>query len=97
MKKSILFLLLSVVCKFSVTYAQSIVSLNPPFPQDTNQVILTFNADQGNAALANLPLGTNVYAHTGITVDGENWQYVVGNWATADSRVAMNRIGSTNQ
>lgn len=96
MKKSIFLLFL--LCAFGVSFisAQAIVSLNPPFPTGNDQIVLTFNAEQGNAALANMPLGTNVYAHTGITVDGQNWQYVVGNWATVDSRVAMTRVGTSN-
>ena len=77
--------------------AQAIVSLNPPFANASNSVTITYNADQGNAQLANLPAGTVVYAHMGITVNGQNWQYVVGNWGTVDSRTAMTRIGNSNQ
>ena len=97
MKKLILLFLLTFVWKFSIVNAQAIVSLNPPFPTSEDPIVLTFNADQGNAALANLPPGTTVYAHTGITVDEQNWQFVVGIWATADTRVAMTRVGATNQ
>ena len=77
--------------------AQAIVSLNPAFPNGDDAVTLTFNADQGNAGLANLPAGSVVYAHTGINVNNNPWQYVVGNWGTVDNRVAMTRIGNTNQ
>ena len=81
----------------NISSAQAIVSLNPAFPNGDDAVTLTFNADQGNAGLANLPAGTVVYAHTGITVNNAPWQYVVGNWGTVDNRVAMTRIGNTNQ
>jgi 1,4-alpha-glucan branching enzyme len=77
--------------------SQALVSLDPPFPSGDSPVTVTFNADQGNAQLANLPAGTVVYAHTGVTVNGSDWQYVVGNWGTVDNRVAMTRIGMTNQ
>lgn len=97
MKKIAITLFVFYASLANFVFAQAIVTLNPPFPTGSDQVTLTFNADQGNGALANLPMGTNVYAHTGITVDGQNWQYVVGNWGTADNRVAMTRIGSTNQ
>jgi glycosidase len=97
MKKPHLFLsfLFSIVCLLS--YSQAIVTLDPPFPTSEDPVTVTFNADQGNAQLADLPAGSIVYAHTGITVNGSNWQYVVGNWGTVDNRVAMTRIGNTNQ
>lgn len=97
MKKIIplLTILLSFTC--NIAFSQALVTLDPPFPTSNDGVTLTFNADQGNGGLADLPAGTVVYAHTGITVDGENWQYVVGNWGTVDNRVAMTRIGNTNQ
>ena len=84
---------------FNVNYlgAQAIVTLNPAFPTGDDALTLTFYADQGNAGLANLPAGSVVYAHTGITVNDSPWQYVVGNWGTIDNRVAMTRIGNTNQ
>ena len=78
-------------------YSQAIVTLSPAFPTGDDPVTITYNADQGNAALANLPAGTIVYAHTGIKVSGATWQYVAGNWATVDTRVAMTRIGTSNQ
>jgi 1,4-alpha-glucan branching enzyme len=78
-------------------HAQAIVTLDPPFANGSSSVTLTYNADQGNGQLANLPAGTIVYAHIGITVNGQNWQYVVGNWGTADNRTAMTRIGNSNQ
>jgi hypothetical protein len=81
----------------SISNAQAIVTLNPPFANASSSVTITYNADQGNGQLANLPAGTVVYAHMGITVDGQNWQYVVGNWGTVDIRTAMTRIGNSNQ
>lgn len=99
MKKSSTQLLLLFVWAFSsvVVSAQAIVALNPPFPTGNDAVTITYNADQGNAQLANLPAGTIVYAHMGITVNGQDWQYVTGNWGTADNRTAMTRVGTTNQ
>ena len=92
------FLIIFVVF-FNINYlgAQAIVTLNPAFPAGDDALTLTFYADQGNAGLANLPAGSVVYAHAGITVNDSPWQYVVGNWGTIDNRVAMTRIGNTNQ
>jgi glycosidase len=97
MKKSLSLLILLFSLGWSLGFSQAIVTLDPPFPTSNDAVTVTFNADQGNGQLANLPAGTVVYAHTGITVNGTNWQYVVGAWGTVDSRVAMTRIGNTNQ
>ena len=81
----------------SISNAQAIVTLNPPFANGSSSVTITYNADQGNGQLANQPAGTVVYAHMGITVNNQNWQYVVGNWGTIDNRTAMTRIGNSNQ
>ncbi len=77
-----------------------IVTTDPPFPKPNEPVTITFDASQGNAQLAGLPPGTPVYAHTGlITENGGpgSWQYIVGNWATDDARVRMNRIGTSDR
>ncbi|MFM2285696.1 MAG: hypothetical protein RLZZ543_1193 [Bacteroidota bacterium] len=90
--RSIVFLLLT-----QTMSAQSIVSLDPAFPTGDDAVTLTYNADQGNAALANLPITSAIYAHIGLKINNATWQYVVGNWGTADARVLMTRIGTSNQ
>lgn len=97
MKKLILLQTFALGLFASSAFAQAIVSLSPAFPTANDAVTITYNADQGNGQLANLPPGTSVYAHTGITVDGSDWQFVVGNWGTVDNRVLMTRIGTTNQ
>lgn len=77
--------------------SQAIVSISPAFPTENDPVTITYNAALGNAQLVDLPLDQKVYAHTGVTLVGSNnWQYVVGNWATADNRVEMTRIGTSN-
>ena len=81
----------------SKSFSQAIVSLNPAFPNGDDNLTLTYNADQGNGALANLPAETAVYAHIGLKINNATWQFVVGNWGTADSRVLMTRIGTSNQ
>jgi glycosidase len=94
MKHLLLFLSLALV---QITTAQ--VTTNPIFATQTDQVTITFDASQGNGALAGLPAGTVVYAHTGVitqTGGAGNWQYVVGNWGTADARVAMTRVGTSD-
>lgn len=69
-----------------------IVSLNPAFPTRTEEVTITFDATQGSKGLVG---EAQVYAHTGVIVEGKNgWQYVIGNWGTDDPRVKMTNIGN---
>ncbi len=97
MKAIKLFLITCLSITINSAFSQAIVSLSPAFPTGDDAVTLTFNADQGNAGLANLPADSVVYAHTGVKIAGSPWQYVVGNWGQPDSRVAMTRIGTSNQ
>ena len=97
MKSLKLFTTLALSLFSSFLFAQAIVTLSPAFPTENEPVTITYNAALGNGQLADLPLGSKVYAHTGVNIGSStNWQFVVGNWATADTRVEMTRIGTTN-
>ena len=45
-----------------------IITVSPALPTDQDAVVVTFDATQGNAALMNYT--GDVYAHTGVKVDG---------------------------
>jgi 1,4-alpha-glucan branching enzyme len=80
-----------------ISFSQAIVSLSPAFPTENEAVTITFDASQGNAGLAGLPSGQQVYAHIGALINnGTSWQFVVGNWGTADNRVLMTRVGNSD-
>lgn len=86
-----------IICAFAAQ--AQIISTDPVFPRPDQPLTITYDASKGSGGLASLPAGADVYAHTGlITVQGGsgNWQYVVGNWGTADARVKMSRIGTTD-
>ncbi len=64
-----------------------VVTLDPPFPTQNDDVTITFNATQGNGALTGV---VPVYMHTGVILEGQTgWQNVQGNWGTADANVLM--------
>ena len=76
-----------------------IVVTDPSFATQDDQVTITYDATQGTGALAGLPVGQKVYAHLGlVTASGGpgSWQYVVGNWGTADDRTEMTRVGNSD-
>ena len=80
----------------SQTATAQVASLYPPNPSINETVILTFNSNTGNKALANY--GGTVYLHTGAiterSLDGGDWKHVIGNWGEADERVKMKSIGN---
>lgn len=93
-----LLLSLTVLLYYGTTNAQ-IISTEPIFPRADQALTITYDASKGSGGLVDLPPGTDVYAHTGlITQQGGsgNWQYVVGNWGTADGRTVMTRIGNSD-
>jgi hypothetical protein len=77
-------------------FAQQILTSSPLFPTRHTTVTVIYNAALGNGALA----GVNpIYMQTGLLTDNSAsapvlWQYVQGNWGTADSRVQMTAIGN---
>ncbi|KAF2514831.1 T9SS type A sorting domain-containing protein [Flavobacterium salilacus subsp. salilacus] len=86
MKKfTILFLLLSFA-----GFAQ--VTTTPTPAIATAPVTLNFNKAGTGLAGYN---GT-VYAHIGLTVDGTQWQYVIGNWGANTVQPALTNISGNN-
>ena len=77
----------------TLAYAQIITS-TPPFPSQSEEVTVYYDASEGNAELANT---TAIYMHTGVITSNSasptDWQNVVGNWGTADAQVLMSNEG----
>ncbi|MFM9983704.1 MAG: alpha-amylase family glycosyl hydrolase, partial [Flavobacteriales bacterium] len=74
-----------------------ILTTDPPFPTQDDLITVYYNVSTGNAAI---PTGTiPVYCHSGIVTQEDadncnnNWQYVQGNWGTADPNVVMTPLG----
>ena len=91
MKQTILISLLSLM----ITLSQAqIVSIDPPLFTMDDEITIVYDATLGSGGLVGV---TPVYAHTGVitTAGGPgNWQYVQGNWGTADPNVVMAPIGN---
>lgn len=66
----------------SCTLQAQLITADPPFPTDQDEVIITFNAQEGNGGLAGY--NGNVYAHTGVITNnsssGSDWKYVKAGW-----------------
>jgi 1,4-alpha-glucan branching enzyme len=82
---------------FTSAHSQILTS-DPPFPTQDDEITVFYNVASGNAAIS---AGTiPVYAHSGIVTQADadncinNWQYVQGNWGTADPSVVMTPVGS---
>jgi len=72
-----------------LTQAQTVYT-DPEFPTADAPVTVFFNAE-------GTPLeGYNgdLYTHTGVTVNGNQWQYVIGEWGNNSNQPQLTKIGS---
>ncbi len=94
MKKNIL-LLLSILQIFNL-FGQVIVS-DPFFSTINDDIIITFDASQGNQALKDFT--GDIYAHTGLITtsssNGGDWKYVKTSWGENTPETKLTKI-STN-
>jgi 1,4-alpha-glucan branching enzyme len=75
--------------------AQPVIT-NPAFvTTESAPITITFNGNQGNGAIGNI---VPVYMHTGVITNQStsptDWQFVQGNWGTADFSVIMSPAGN---
>lgn len=92
MKKVIHFFVLFLLLQSSPLFSQ-LITADPAFPTDQQQVVITFNASLGNQGLMNYT--GDVYAHTGVitnlSTSGSDWKYVVAPWTSNIPKAKMTR------
>jgi len=72
------------------TAIAQVITVSPTLPTDQDAVVVTFDATQGNAALMNYT--GDVYAHTGVKVEGNtSWAYVIGTWGNNSTQPKLTR------
>lgn len=79
--KRLFYTLLILLTAISFSCGQ-VIECSPEFPNiKTQNVVITFHADQGNAGLKDFT--GDVYAHTGVILEGgsdSDWKNVVADW-----------------
>ena len=74
-------------------YAQ-VVTSDPNFPLDTDQVTITFDASKGTAGLSGFT--GDIYAHTGVITENSgsssDWKYVKTNWGQNTPETKLTRV-----
>ncbi|MFA5418362.1 MAG: alpha-amylase family glycosyl hydrolase [Bacteroidales bacterium] len=93
MKKVFLALFL-MVSGLSGSYAQ-LITADPAFPTDQDQVTIVFNAQLGSGGLAGT--SDDVYAHTGVITNlsssSTDWKYVKADWTTNIPECKLSPVG----
>ncbi|NOY49602.1 MAG: T9SS type A sorting domain-containing protein [Chlorobi bacterium] len=73
-----------------------LITVDPPFPVDQDEVVVTFDASLGSAGLAGY--SGSVYAHTGVitnnSTSGTDWKYVKAGWNENIPSCKMTSLGN---
>ena len=85
MKKTLLFIFLS-----CTGFLFSQVSTVPTIPTANNQITVTFNATGSELD----GYTGDVYAHTGVTINGVRWQNVIADWSVNTTKAKLTRSTS---
>ncbi|TRX71580.1 alpha-amylase family glycosyl hydrolase [Carboxylicivirga sp. M1479] len=76
-----------------IAVSAQVVSSTPPLPVDSDPVIITFYADQGNQGLKDY--SGEVYAHTGLITSnssgGSDWKYA-SDWGDNSAKYKLTRV-----
>ncbi|MFP4064577.1 MAG: hypothetical protein ACLFS0_03610 [Bacteroidales bacterium] len=73
----------------SLSHAQ--ITTIPALPTEDQPVTIVFDATQGSGDMAGFT--GEVYAHTGVSLkNGDEWQYVIGDWNNNDTQPQLTRI-----
>ena len=95
MMKNILISMIVFLASFQFANAQ-LITVDPAFPSDQDQVVITFDASLGSGGLAGY--SGSVYAHTGVITDestsGTDWKYVKAGWTQNIPDCKMTNLGN---
>ena len=80
---------LLIISGFIVLKAQ-VITVDPPFPTVNGEVTVTLNA----AGTGLEGYSGDVYSHTGLTINGTQWQNVIGSWGNNTTQPKLTRIGA---
>ncbi|MFC2151161.1 alpha-amylase family glycosyl hydrolase [Bacteroidota bacterium] len=84
-----------IVCTLFQGFAQ-VVTTDPAFPTATDQVIVYFDASEGNQELEDFT--GDIYAHTGVITDESSgpsdWKYVIAAWDENTEKAKLTKVSS---
>ncbi len=73
-----------------------VVTTSPAFPVESQQVVITFHADQGDGGLAGFT--GDIWAHTGVITNNStspgDWKYVIAGWSENTAKAKLTRIAT---
>jgi len=95
MFKTIYISLITFIASIGFVNAQ-LITVDPAFPSDQDEVVVTFDASLGSGGLAGY--SGSVYAHTGVITEnstsGTDWKYVKASWSQNIPECKMTNLGN---
>jgi len=74
--------------------AAQVVTTIPEYATANDQFVVVFNAAEGDGGLQGYS-GVDIYAHTGVTIEGEGtWKYVVAGWDENTAKAKLTKAGA---
>lgn len=95
MKMKLPVLALILLCWSQGIYSQ-VITAGPVFPVDSEPVVITFHADQGDMGLKDYP-GDDIYAYTGVITDKSSgaWAYVLqSSWTDFVPKAKLTKVSA---
>jgi pullulanase/glycogen debranching enzyme len=81
---------------FIGTFFAQVVSTEPVFPTQTDDLTIYFHADKGNQGLKDFT--GDVYAHTGVitnlSTSSSDWKHVIGTWGNNSTQPKLAYLGN---
>ena len=93
MNKRLFWLGLIYLLFYSYRIEAQVIVVNPALPTDADQVTITFDASKATRKDL-LNYTGDVYAHTGVKVDGLTWQHIKGTWGINTTQPKLTRTGT---
>ena len=88
---------LFIICMMTVLAVQAqIVTTTPPFPTESEEITIVFDATKGTAGLKGFT--GDVYAHTGVitskSTGSTDWRHTIAGWTENLPKAKMTKLGN---
>lgn len=91
--KTVLSIIMILICTYSVTVSGQMIYTDPAVPVMTNLIKIYYNSSRDPGDLHNYT--SDIYAHTGVYTDGTSgWQKVIGTWGTNSTQPKLKYLGN---
>ncbi len=89
--RKLLFTVFNLITYFSASFSQ-MVTTDPAVPTAGKQVSIFYDTSKDAGELHNFT--GDIYVHTGVTINGTDWQNVIGTWGNNSTQPKLKYLGN---